>query len=218
METAKHEIDIESAEYPEQLRELANPPKVLYVMGDPAPLHGKTLAVVGPRKCTRYGASCAKQFAQVAVGMGYAIVSGGAMGIDQEAHWAAINGGGATVAVMGCGADVAYPKCNAPLFDAILENGGCIVSERPWGTQPMPWMFPARNRIIAGLSQAMLVPECAVPSGTFTACEYMANICRPLLAVPGSIFSDTSGGTNHLIAEREAHAVIDGPSFTRWLE
>lgn len=217
METAKHEIDIESAEYPEQLKKLANPPQTLYVMGEPYALYGKTLAIVGARKCTRYGVDATRQFAKQAVGLGYAIVSGGAVGIDTEAHWAALNSLGKTVAVMGGGADWLYPKSNEALFSAILEAGGCIVSEQPWGTEPKPWMFPKRNRIIAGLSQAMLVPECAMPSGTFTACDYMANICRPLLAVPGSIFSNTSGGTNHLIAEREAHAVIDGPSFERWL-
>ena len=217
MSSARHEIDIESAEYPAQLKELANPPKTLYVMGEPYALYGKTLAIVGARKCTRYGVEAAKRFAKQAVGLGYAIVSGGAVGIDTEAHWAALNAVGKTIAVMGCGADYPYPDSNKPLFSAILEGGGCIVSEQPWGTEPRPWMFPKRNRIIAGLSQAMLVPECKMPSGTFTACEYMANICRPLLAVPGSIFADTSKGTNHLISQREAHAVVDGQSFERWL-
>lgn len=217
MSTARHEIDIESAEYPVQLKELANPPKTLYVIGEPSALYGKTLAIVGARKCTRYGVEAARFFAKQAVELGYAIVSGGAIGIDTEAHWAALGAGGKTIAVMGCGADVAYPKSNELLFSVILEGGGCIVSEQPWGTEPKPWMFPKRNRITAGLSQAMLVPECGMPSGTFTACEHMANICRPLLAVPGSIFADTSKGTNYLIAQREAHAVVDGPSFERWL-
>lgn len=217
MSIVKAAIDISSSAYPEQLKELANPPQTLYVMGEPYALYGKTLAVVGARKCTRYGVEATRRFAKQAVELGYAIVSGGAIGIDTEAHWAALSAGGKTVAVMGCGADVSYPVRNESLFSAILENGGCIVSEHPWGEPPLPYRFRQRNRIIAGLSQAMLVPECNMPSGTFTACEYMSNICRPLLAVPGSIFSDTSKGTNYLIAQREAHAVVDGPSFERWL-
>ena len=204
-------------ELPPQLMELADPPKELWVLGNPHALFVPTLAVVGARRCTPYGKSCARRFTRDAVELGYTVVSGGARGIDATAHLAALEVNGRTVAVLGGGIDWCYPNDNAALFQKIIETGGAIVSEQRRDVEPKPWMFPRRNRIIAGLSQAMLVVECKVPSGTLTACDHMLTLKRPLLAVPGSVFSEQSVGCNHLIAERLAHAVHDEESFGRWL-
>lgn len=204
-------------ELPQQLAELKDPPEELWVLGNPGAFDTPTIAMVGARRCTPYGEACASKFAALAVGKGYTVVSGGARGIDAAAHWAAVDNGGRTVAVLAGGIDWCYPNDNAALFQRIVDGGGAIASEQQMGVEPRPYMFLKRNRIIAGLSQAMLVAECKVPSGTFTACDSMLSLNRPLLAIPGSVFSEHSSGCNHLIAERLARAVHDEDSFGRWL-
>lgn len=129
------------------------------------------------------------------------MISGAAVGCDQAAHRAAIDSRGCTVAVMGCGADVAYPRAAGPLLERILARGGAIVSEQAWGVQPRPWMFRRRNRIIAGLAAAVLVVESRIPSGTFSTADEALAAGRTVLAVPGCILSPYAQGPNSLIRQ-----------------
>jgi DNA processing protein len=131
------------------------------------------------------------------------VVSGAALGCDSAAHASALDHGGRTVAVLGCGADVDYPRSASHLLARIREHGA-VVSEVPWGVQPQPFMFPARNRIIAALSAALLVVEAGLPSGTFSTADHAADAGRPVLAVPGSVFSSNSRGCNRLIRQGAA--------------
>lgn len=194
------ELSPTDAEYPRLLLETPDPPRRLFGRGDPQALVDG-LAVIGSRRATPYGVSASSLFAGWAARAGIPVVSGGAYGCDQAAHWAAVQAGGRTVAVMGCGADVSYPKSAASLFTEILTTGGAVVSEQHWGTQPQPWMFRRRNRIIAGLSHAVLVVEAGLPSGTFSTADDALAAGRSVLAVPGSILSEYSRGSNRLIRQ-----------------
>ncbi len=158
------------------------------------------LGVVGARKATPYGLQAAQHLAGWAARAGYVVVSGGAIGCDQAAHRAAIAAGGRTVAVMAGGADVAYPRAAGPLL-AQIASSGAIVSEHPWGCPPAKWSFRTRNRIIAGLSAALLVVEAALGSGTFSTADYALSAGRDVFAVPGSIFSPECAGANRLIRQ-----------------
>ncbi|HET6351149.1 MAG TPA: DNA-processing protein DprA [Coriobacteriia bacterium] len=192
------EIALGDAGYPALLAELEQPPQRLYGIGAPESLQ-PGLAVVGARRATPYGRTAARILAGWAAASGYVIVSGGALGCDQAAHQAALDRGGTTVAVMGCGADVCYPRRSVALFERIAANGA-IISEQPWGTEPLPWMFRLRNRIIAGLCPVLLVLEAGLPSGTFGTAEYALQAGRTVAAVPGSIFAPECRGSNRLIA------------------
>lgn len=185
--------------YPAQLRSSPDPPEVLYGIGDPSTLE-LGLAVVGSRHATPYGLEITTRFSGWAARSGYVVVSGGAIGCDQAAHQAALAVNGRTVAVMGCGADVSYPRSAESLFRQIAERGA-VVSEQPWETTPRPWMFRRRNRIIAALSGAVLVVEAGLPSGTFSTADEALEAGREVLAVPGSIRSATSRGANRLIRQ-----------------
>lgn len=197
--------------YPAQLEEMADPPAVLYGLGQPEAL-APGLAVVGARKATPYGLQAATLLAGWAARAGYHVISGGAIGCDQAAHKAALEAGGVTVAVMGGGADVVYPGGAARLLGAITTRGA-VVSEHPWGSRPLRWTFRTRNRIIAGLSAAVLVLEAAVGSGTFSTAEYAADAGRDVLSVPGSIFAPECVGANRLI--RQGAAAITEPDDLR---
>ena len=210
-------LGIEDSRYPMELAVTEDSPGELYAIGNVDALKMPSIAVVGARRATPYGRNCARRFTKVAVEHGFCIVSGGARGIDSEAHRAALEAGGTTVAVLGGGIDRPYPAEHAPLFQDIIDHGGCIVSEREWESEPRPWMFRHRNRITAGLSKAMLVCECGVPSGTFSACEYMLDFDRPVLAVPGAVTAAQSKGPNVLIANG-ATPIIDDESMIRALE
>lgn len=199
MRNERHVLSLGDADYPEQLAASPDPPRHLYVLGDPSRL-APGFAVVGARRATPYGLQAAKIFSGWAARSGYTVVSGGAVGCDQAAHNAALQAGGQTVAVMAGGADVAYPRGSGPLLGEIARSG-CVVSEHPWGTEPRRWAFRTRNRIIAWLSSALLVVEATLPSGTFSTADYMIDAGRDVLAVPGSIFSDESRGPNRLLAQ-----------------
>lgn len=198
---ARHrwEIALGDSAYPEQLARIGDPPKRLYGMGDPA-LLVPGLAVIGARKSTPYGRTAARLFAGWAAARGEVIVSGAAIGCDQEAHRAALDAEGSTVAVLGCGVDVDYPRGASRLLDEIRESG-CVLSELPWGTNPARWAFARRNRLIAGLSRAVLVVEAAVPSGTFLTADCALGEGREVYAVPGSIFAPECRGANRLIIQ-----------------
>lgn len=201
--------------YPEQLAATPDPPKRLYGLGDPEMLT-PGLAVIGARKATPTGIALTELFAGWAARAGYSIISGAAIGCDQAAHRAALKESGTTVAVLGCGADVDYPSGASELIDAIRSRG-CVVSELPWGTRPTRWTFHRRNRIIAGLSGALLVIEARVPSGTFLTADFAADAGRDVLAVPGSILSPESRGPNRLIRQG-ARPVTELDDLARELE
>jgi DNA processing protein len=156
------------------------------------------VAVVGSRKATRYGLEVALLLGRELSRGGAHVVSGAAYGIDSAAHQGALEAGGSTTAVMGCGVDVAYPRSSAPLLGRIVE-AGCILSEYPPGTPPTKSRFPARNRIIAGMSRCVVVVEAAEESGALLTVDFALTEGRDVMAVPGQLFSRNSSGTNSLI-------------------
>ncbi|WP_085830347.1 DNA-processing protein DprA [Collinsella vaginalis] len=196
----RHELAIDDERYPASVRELPDAPPVLYVRGDPAMLSRPSLSIVGARSATPYGTAVAEMGARIAAQSGLVVVSGGARGCDQAAGAAALDAGGVHVVVLGCGADIVYPRSSAPLIERALAGGGAVVSLDPWGMEPRRWAFPRRNRVIAALSAALLVTEAGLPSGTFSTAECAVELGRELLAIPGSILSAGSRGSNHLIA------------------
>lgn len=193
------EIALGDSGYPACLALISDPPKRLYGIGDPGLLK-PGFAVIGARKSTPYGRAAAHLFAGWAAQRGEVILSGAAIGCDQAAHRAALEVEGSTVAVLGCGADVDYPQGAHSLIDQIRRLG-CVLSELPWGTHPARWAFAKRNRIIAGLSHAVLVVEASVPSGTFLTADFALSEGREVFAVPGSIFAPECRGANRLIIQ-----------------
>lgn len=192
-------IAVEDAAYPARLKEIHLPPPLLFCMGDTALLSTSAIAVVGARKATAYGKSAAMELSRDLAGYGFTIVSGGARGIDSAAHQGALLSG-RTIAVLGAGVNVVYPKENGKLFAKIRERG-LMVSEYTPDTQPLPAFFPMRNRIIAGIAQGTLVVEAARRSGARITAEIALSEGRDVFAVPGSIYSDLSTGTNQLIQQ-----------------
>jgi DNA processing protein len=188
----------------------------LQVLGDSAILNCPALAIVGARKATPYGLSCAEHFGSLAAEMGLIVVSGGAIGCDQAAHRGALRAQGKTVAVLGCGADVVYPARAARLFAQILSSGGALLSEAPWGSPPLRFAFRRRNRIIAGLGLATLIVEAGLPSGTFSTADAALALGREVMVVPGSIHSRESTGSNRLLLQG-ALPVVDDESFLSYL-
>lgn len=185
-------------DYPPLLKETANPPAVLFYLGS-APVWTRTVAVVGARKATAYGVNAAKSIAEGLARAGVTVVSGGARGIDTVSHEGCLAGGAPTAAVLACGLDVTYPPENRNLFRKICEQGGTLLSEYPLGTRPLGRQFPARNRIIAGMCHAVVVTEAAERSGSLITADFALEEGRDVFAVPGSIWSSMSRGTNHLI-------------------
>jgi DNA processing protein len=194
------EISIEDKNYPKILKEIKNPPKILYYLGE-IKSEEDCFAIVGARKCTNYGKEIAYRIASDLTETGLTIVSGFAPGIDTIAHKAAIEKGKRTIAVLGSGIDEKsiYPKSNLKLIDKILENGGAIISEFPPGTPGAKYTFPQRNRIISGLSLGVLVVEARMKSGALITANYAKKQGRKVFAVPGSIFSQASKGCHFLI-------------------
>ncbi len=212
---SKSVIYRDAPEYPNMLEEIEKPPLRLFVLGNPSAVK-PGLGIVGARKATPYGLACAQRFAGIAARFGVPVFSGGAIGCDQAAHKGALQAGGITVAVMGSGADVAYPKRAKALFEQIIDSGGAVVSELEWGASPQRWAFVKRNRIIAGLSRAILIVEAGLPSGTFSTADFALSANRDVLVIPGSIFSRESKGSNTLIAQG-AIPIIDDASFSEAL-
>jgi len=170
------------------------------------------LAIVGARKATPYGLSCAHRFARRTAQAGVVVVSGGAIGCDQAAHRGALEGKGKTIVVLGCGGDVIYPARARHLFEEVLATGGLIVSEAPWGSPPSRWGFRRRNRIIAALAQATLIVEAGLPSGTFSTADATLAQGKDVWVVPGSIDSQESQGSNRLLLQGAA-PIIGMESF-----
>lgn len=186
--------------FPPLLAAIHDPPPCLYVRGN-APLDalaGPCVAVVGARSCSSYGRSVARSLGRELAAAGLVVVSGMARGVDGEAHRGALDADGVTIAVLGCGVDRDYPAAHAELARRICERG-LVVSEYEPGVEPAPWRFPARNRIIAGLSHATVVVEARERSGALITADFALEEGREVLAVPGEITSALSAGTNALL-------------------
>lgn len=184
--------------YPMLLGQTNNPPAVLFYKGN-LPEGNRIVSIVGSRKATPYGVNVSYRLAKELAAHGVTIVSGGARGIDRAAHKGALASGGATIVVAASGLDYVYPQENRKLFKAVCEHGGAVVSEYPLGVRPCGRQFPARNRIIAGMSCGVIVVEAAERSGSLITSDFALEEGRDVFAVPGSIFSSLSKGTNRLL-------------------
>ena len=191
--------------YPARLREIVNPPPLLYVRGSLAP-EARRVAVVGSRDADEQGLEIARSFGDALARAGVTIVSGGARGIDTAAHDGAFWGSGASVAVLGCGIDVVYPPENGDIFDRIARGPGAVVSEFPPGTPPLPANFPRRNRTIAGLCDAIVVVRAALRSGALITANHAAKEHRRIFAVPGDPGNPNAAGPNELLRARGVNA------------
>ena len=207
----RSEISRTSPLYPQALLRASNPPARLYTIGDPQAL-AEGIAVVGTRKATPYGLSCARKFAGMAAAKGIVVISGGARGCDSAAHEAALATGAPTVVFLGGGCDRLYPLENAGLFQRIVDAGGILVSEHPWDSPPLPYHFRARNRLIAALAKATLIVEAGLPSGTFSTADEALAANRDVLVVPGAITAPTSHGANRLLCQG-AVPIVDADTF-----
>lgn len=187
--------------FPDRLREIPQSPGILYIKGSLPRDDIPSVAIIGARDCTPYGREVAFAFGKAFSGAGVQVISGMAYGIDTEGQKGAIQGGGHTFSVFGNGVDVCYPVSNFPVYEAILQNQGGLISEFPENTAPLPRHFAARNRIIAGLSDAVIVIEAKQHSGTFITVGHALNQGKPVFALPGRISDRLSQGCHQLIKE-----------------
>lgn len=207
-------IHIYEEDYPEVLKEIYDPPISLYVKGNKKILNNKNIGIVGCRECTDYGKKAAKYFSYNLTKENINIVSGLAKGVDSYAHLGCLytskenkdyqeinNNCGKTIAVVGNGLDIIYPKENILLANEIIKTGGAIISEYPCGTKPDKINFPARNRIISGISSGIIVVEAKEKSGTLITVDFALEQGRDVFVVPGNINSINSVGTNELIKQ-----------------
>ena len=194
-------IKIEDKDYPEKLKNIYNPPKELYVLGNEKILNETAIAIVGSRNCTKYGAQNAYKFAYEIAKRNICVISGLARGVDAYSHKGAVLAKGKTIAVLGCGLDVIYPSENFELYKKIVQTGGTIITEYPLGTKPKRYNFPERNRIISGLSEKILVIEAKERSGALITVDYALEQGKDVYAIPGNITSLNSVGPNELIKE-----------------
>lgn len=198
----KYEIKVvilPDQDYPRLLREIPDPPGILYLKGKILPEDELAIAVVGSRKFSAYGQRATEEIVYPLARSKITIISGMALGIDTLAHKAALDAHGRTIGVMACGLDQIYPIANIRLADKILSSGGAIISEFPLGMPALRFNFPIRNRIIAGLSLGTVVIECAEGSGSLLTAAAALEYNREVFAIPGEIFAETSQGTNRLI-------------------
>jgi len=187
---------------PELLQQIHDPPRTLFLRGaaDPEILARAAVAIVGARACSPYGAQVARVLGRELAAAGLVVVSGLARGIDGEAHRGALDAGGVTVAVLGCGIDRDYPAAHSELARRICERG-LVVSEYEPGVEPAPWRFPARNRIIAGLTAVTVIVEARERSGALITADFALEDGREVFAVPGEITGTLSSGTNRLLRQ-----------------
>ena len=191
-------VTFDDPEYPAPLKEVHDPPMILYVRGAEIPQNKIFVAIVGSRNATHYGLKAAEEFGHGIARRGLGVVSGMALGIDAASHWGCISGKGSTIGVLGTGIDIVYPGQNRKLFKKIVEKG-TIITEFPMGTKPSPSNFPKRNRIISGLSRGVLVVEATKNSGSLITASIALEQGRDIYAVPGSIESFKSRGCHFLI-------------------
>jgi DNA processing protein len=193
-------ITLKDEEYPKRLKDIYDPPALLYVRGELKKEDEFAISIVGSRKTTPYGRWFTEKVSQELARHGVTIVSGMARGIDSLAHWGAISGGGRTIAVLGCGVDVIYPSENRNLFAKMIDRGA-ILSEFPMGSPPEGGHFPRRNRIISGLSLGVVVVQASEKSGSLITAGYALEQGREVFAVPGNVGTESSRGTHRLIKE-----------------
>jgi DNA processing protein len=212
--TDTRRIGRREARFPRLLGEIHDPPPCLWLrgLGELELLDRPAVAVVGARGCSSYGRSVARSLGRELAACGVVVVSGMARGVDGEAHRGALDAGGVTVAVLGCGIDRDYPAAHAELARRICESG-LIVSEYEPGVKPAPWRFPARNRIIAGLARATVVVEARERSGALITADFALEEGREVLAVPGEITAALSAGTNALLRLGATPATCAGDVF-----
>jgi DNA processing protein len=201
-------VAITDKDYPELLKHIPDPPPVLFAMGDISSLNEKCVTMVGTRKATPYGLKYAASLAYGLATKGFAIVSGFAMGIDTECHQAALRANGKTIAVLGCGLNIDYPPRNYHLKDKVSAKG-VLISEFPMGSTPHSWMFPKRNRILAGLSWATIIVEAGTGSGAIITGNYAMEFGRQVYAVPYPLDHPGGKGSNKLI--KEGASLIQNP-------
>ncbi|MFT8314730.1 MAG: DNA-processing protein DprA [Clostridium sp.] len=189
-------------DYPEILKQYDDSPFALFYKGDIRKLNSSiNISIVGSRICSTYGINVTKVIVKELTGHNINVISGLAMGIDYYAHLYSVENNIFTCAVLGCGIDIIYPKSNKKLYDSILRKGGCIISQFVPGTQPLSYNFPIRNRIISGLSKITIVIEANLKSGSLITASAALDQGKDVIAVPGSIFSKNSLGTNKLIKD-----------------
>lgn len=193
--------------YPRYLQQIDHPPPILYFRGDICEEDDWSVAVVGTRRLTKYGRQVAEDVAGMLAHNGITVVSGLARGVDAVAHQTALDAGGRTLAVLGCGIDRIYPPEHRQLAGKIIEKGA-VITDYPPGTKPEASNFPARNRIISGLSRAVVVVEAGIRSGALITASFAAEQGREVFAVPGTIYAHASKGANRLI-QQGAHPLID---------
>lgn len=193
-------IPLASEDYPASLKEVFDPPVLLYARGRIVESDKLAMAIVGSRRATAYGLSMSERIAKDLAARGLTIVSGGARGIDTAAHKGALEVGGRTIAFLGCGVDVNYPAENKKLFDAMSESGA-VVSEFPFGSAPEPWRFPPRNRLISGMSLGVLVCQSPEASGALITAGYAAEQGKDVYAVPGNVDDERNRGCHALIKD-----------------
>lgn len=193
------QINLSDYDYLRDLPHISDPPKKLFMRGKLPTKRVKTVAIVGTRKPSAYGREIATKIASECAKNGIVVVSGLALGIDSIAHRAAINSGGKTIAVLANGVDKIYPRSHEDLGQKILQTNGAILSEYPNNTPARPWQFLARNRIVSGLADAVVIIEAASRSGTLSTANHALDQGKEIFAVPGNITSPLSAGCNQLI-------------------
>lgn len=194
-------VSREQEAYPDKLRNIYNPPYLLYYKGTLPDSKQCAAAIVGARGRSEYGRQVARHLAEALAYRGVCVVSGLARGIDADGHAGALAAAGKTYAVLGCGVDICYPKANQYLYDRILDSGGGILSEYPVGQQPLARLFPSRNRIISGLSDYVVIVEARKKSGSLITADYALEQGKEVYTVPGRIADSLSSGCNRLIAQ-----------------
>lgn len=200
-------IDFNDKNYPEKLKDLVDPPKLLYLIGNKKLLNEFSIAIVGARKCEEETVKMAKQYSYDLASRNIVIVSGMAIGVDASAHRGALDVGGKTIAVLGSGFNNIYPKSNQKLFYEIIEKDGLIITEYSEDVPPFRYNFTARNRIISALSEGVIVMQATETSGSMKTAEYAISLNRKLFAVPGSVYDEKFSGCNKLLL-RGANATL----------
>ena len=194
-------LQITDADYPAVLRNIQDPPPILFYKGDTGCLSGRTVSMVGSRAASYDGQKAARRIARDLSSNGISIISGLASGIDTSAHLGCLEGGSPTAAVMACGLDRVYPSCNQKLSDDILSGGGLLISEFAPGEKPEGWHFPVRNRIMTGLSQALILMEARIRSGSMTSVQHALDQGKDVFVYPGDPASEKYEANHQLLRE-----------------